>query len=85
MPGRPRAGLQYRQEYLEGEAEDKGAVVTVGEEQVEVPFGFYKKDVLMTRDRVRSGGARGGCVRWGVLVPRDQEESLLVCIDGEGA
>lgn len=52
MPANPTPGLSYRQEYLEGEAEDKGAVVTVGEEQVEVPFGFYDKDVLMTRDLV---------------------------------
>ena len=52
MPAKPKPGLAYRQEYLKGEAEDEGAVVTVGEEQVEVPFGFYKKDVLMTRDRV---------------------------------
>ena len=33
-----------------GEAEDQGAVITVGEEQVEVPFGFFDEDVLMTRD-----------------------------------
>ena len=52
MPAKPEPGLAYRQEYLKGEAEDKGAVVTVGEEQVEVPFGFYDKGVLMTRDLV---------------------------------
>ena len=52
MPANPKPGLSYRQEYLEGEAEDKGAVVTVGEEQVEVPYGYYKDDVLMTRDLV---------------------------------
>jgi len=39
-------------EPLKGEAEDKGAVVTVGEEQVEVPYGYFKDDVLMTRDLV---------------------------------
>jgi len=52
MPARPTPGLAYRQEYLKGEAEDKGAVVTVGEEQVEVPYGYFKDDVLMTRDLV---------------------------------
>ena len=52
MPAKPKPGLSYRQEYLKGEAEDRGAIVTVGEEQVEVPFGFYKRDVLMTRDLV---------------------------------
>ena len=52
MPADPQPGMSYRQEYLAGEAEDEGAVVTVGEEQVEVPYGFFKDDVLMTRDRV---------------------------------
>ena len=50
MPANPQAGMEYRQEYYAGEAEDQGAVVTVGEEQVQVPFGFYDTDVLMTRD-----------------------------------
>ncbi len=52
MPGQPKPGMEYRQEYLEGEAEDEGAVITVGEEQVEVPFGFFDEGVLMTRDTV---------------------------------
>jgi hypothetical protein len=52
MPANPQPGMSYRQEYLKGVAEDKGAVVTVGQEQVEVPFGYFKKDVLMTRDLV---------------------------------
>lgn len=52
MPARPRRGMSYRQEYYEGVAEDEGAVVTVDEEQVEVPFGFFDNDVLMTRDLV---------------------------------
>ena len=43
--------MSYRQEYLKGVAEDSGAVVTVGSEQVEVPFGFFS-GVLMTRDLV---------------------------------
>ena len=52
MPADPEPGMSYRQEYLKGEAKDKGAVVTVGEERVEVPAGFYGRDVLMTRDLV---------------------------------
>ncbi len=52
MPANPVAGLSYRQEYHKGHAEDKAAIVTVGQEQVEVPRGFFKQDVLMTRDLV---------------------------------
>ncbi len=52
LPGHPRPGLAYRQEYYEGEAEDNGEVVTVGKEKVEVPFGFFDEGVLMTRDLV---------------------------------
>ena len=52
MPANPKPGMTYRQEYYEDEAEDKGAIITVGEEQVQVPFGFFDKDVLMTRDLV---------------------------------
>ncbi len=52
MPADPQPGMSYRQEYLAGEAEDEGAVITVGEEQVEVPFGHFDEDVLMTRDLV---------------------------------
>jgi hypothetical protein len=52
MPANPRPGLSYRQEYYKGVAEDKAAVITVGEEQVEVPFGYFKKNILMTRDLV---------------------------------
>ena len=51
MPADPKPGMQYRQEYYEREAEDKAAVITVGEEIVQVPFGFFD-DVLMTRDLV---------------------------------
>jgi hypothetical protein len=52
MPANPEPGLSYRQEYYKGEAEDKAAVITVGEERVQVPFGYFDKDVLMTRDLV---------------------------------
>jgi len=52
MPADPVAGLSYRQEYYAGHAEDRAAVISVREEQVEVPFGFLRRDVLMTRDLV---------------------------------
>ena len=51
MPADPEPGLAYRQEYYKGVAEDRAEVVTVGEDQVEVPAGYYK-GVLMTRDLV---------------------------------
>ena len=51
MPADPEPGLAYRQEYYKGIAEDRAEVVTVGEDQVEVPAGYYK-GVLMTRDLV---------------------------------
>ncbi|MEY2513719.1 MAG: hypothetical protein QOJ89_1077 [bacterium] len=50
IPADPVPGLSYRQEYLKGEAEDTGAIVTVGDERVGVPFGSFDKRVLMTRD-----------------------------------
>jgi len=52
MPAEPEPGLSYRQEYYKGEAEDKAGVITVGREHVQVPFGFFDKRVLMTRDLV---------------------------------
>jgi hypothetical protein len=50
MPADP--DLSYRQEYYKGEAEDKAAVITIGEERVQVPLGYFDKGVLMTRDLV---------------------------------
>ena len=52
MPANPEPGLSYRQEYYKGEAEDKSAVLTVGQERVQVAYGFVNKDVLMTRELV---------------------------------
>ncbi len=50
VPARPRPGMRYRQEYYKGQAEDRGEVVSLGE-QVEVPFGHFRRGtVLMTRD-----------------------------------
>lgn len=52
MPADPEPGMAFRQEYYEGEAEDHGAIVSRGGERVEVSFGFYDNDVVMTRDLV---------------------------------
>ena len=51
MPADPVPGKSYRQEYLEGEAEDTGAIISVGEEMVGTPAGKWD-EVLMTRDLV---------------------------------
>ncbi|WP_395244273.1 hypothetical protein ACGGZK_00260 [Agromyces sp. MMS24-K17] len=48
LPAHPRPGMEYRQEYLEGEAEDQGAVLGT-EELVEVPYGAFD-GALLTRD-----------------------------------
>jgi hypothetical protein len=50
MPARPRVGLDYRQEYYAGHAEDRASVVS-RREQVEVPYGYFGPGaVVMTRD-----------------------------------
>ncbi len=48
MPAEPAPGMEYRQEYYEGEAEDLGSIVAI-DEQAEVPAGHFK-DAVMTRD-----------------------------------
>jgi hypothetical protein len=48
MPADPAAGMEYRQEYYGGEAEDNGEVLDVGH-QAEVPAGHFD-DVLLTAD-----------------------------------
>jgi hypothetical protein len=50
MPANPRDGMAYRQEYYEGEAEDKAEVLST-EEKVEVPFGYFE-GALLTKDLV---------------------------------
>ena len=50
MPADPHDGMAYRQEYYEGEAEDRAEVLST-DEQVEVPFGFFE-GALMTKDLV---------------------------------
>ena len=46
MPADPQPGLEYREEYYPGEAEDAANVLSL-DEQAEVPAGHYS-DVLMT-------------------------------------
>lgn len=48
LPAEPKVGLRYRQEYYEGEAEDRGEIVSL-DAQAEVPAGHYR-NVLMTKD-----------------------------------
>jgi hypothetical protein len=48
MPGEPRIGQAYQQEYYAGEAEDRGEVLSV-DEQATVPFGTFD-GLVMTKD-----------------------------------
>jgi hypothetical protein len=48
VPGKPRVGLSYRQEYYEGEAEDRARVISV-RASAEVPFGRFER-MLKTED-----------------------------------
>lgn len=48
VPAEPIAGMTYRQEYLRGEAEDNGAVLST-DELATVPTGSYR-NVLLTKD-----------------------------------
>jgi hypothetical protein len=48
MPAEPAAGMEYRQEYYQGKAEDNGAVLAPGQ-QVETTAGHYG-DALLTAD-----------------------------------
>jgi hypothetical protein len=50
MPARPKVGMRYREEYYKGQAEDRARVFSLNE-QVEVPFGHFRRGrVLMTRN-----------------------------------
>jgi hypothetical protein len=48
MPASPEVGMVYRQEYYQGEAEDNGEVLALGQ-QTSVPAGEYD-DLLQTAD-----------------------------------
>jgi hypothetical protein len=61
MPAHPRPGLQYRQEFLAGEAEDKARVLSV-DDQAEVKVGYFDH-VVLTKE-------------WNPLEPRVLEYKL---------
>jgi hypothetical protein len=48
MPAQPQPGMEYRQEYYKGQAEDNGAVLST-EEMAQAPYGFFRH-ALLTRD-----------------------------------
>jgi hypothetical protein len=48
VPADPQPGMQYRQEYFRGEAEDNGRVLST-DELAQVPAGKYR-DALLTKD-----------------------------------
>lgn len=48
IPGRPKVGQRYRQEYYAGKAEDQGMVLSL-DAKATVPFGSYTR-LLRTRD-----------------------------------
>jgi len=50
VPADPRPGMQYRQEYYRGEAEDNGEIVAL-EEMVDTPYGHFDR-VLLTKDTI---------------------------------
>lgn len=50
MPGNPSTGMNYRQEYYAGEAEDNGEVLST-DEMADVPFGHFE-DLLLTKDTI---------------------------------
>jgi hypothetical protein len=50
VPADPVDGLQYRQEYYEGEAEDNGEVLST-QERAQVPAGLYR-NALLTKDTI---------------------------------
>lgn len=50
LPGEPTPGLEYRQEYYAGQAEDEARVLSI-DEQAKVELGHYD-NLLMTRDTV---------------------------------
>jgi hypothetical protein len=48
IPADPRGGMQYRQEYYKGKAEDNGEVLST-HEMVQAPFGQFD-NALLTKD-----------------------------------
>ena len=83
MPGVPRIGNRYRQEYGPGAAEDMAQIVALGD-SVTVPLGFYRDCVttkewsLLEAGTERKWYAKGvGCVR---ELSAEKEVSELVSL-----
>ena len=53
MPARPKVGVQYRQEYYAGHAEDMARVLSL-DEQAEVPAGHFTRRAAHARVSTRS-------------------------------
>jgi hypothetical protein len=49
-PANPQDGMQYRQEYYRGQAEDNGEILST-DEMVEVPYGQFD-NALLTKDTI---------------------------------
>ena len=50
VPANPRDGMQYRQEYYRGQAEDNGEILSTNE-MAEVPYGQFN-NALLTKDTI---------------------------------
>jgi hypothetical protein len=50
MPANPQDGMQYRQEYYKGVAEDNGEILST-DEMAQVPFGQFD-NALLTKDTI---------------------------------
>lgn len=50
MPANPQDGMQYRQEYHKGEAEDNGEILST-DEMAETPYGQFD-NALLTKDTI---------------------------------
>jgi len=46
IPARPRQGMRYREEYLEGQAEDRGQVLATGL-AAQAPYGHFRSNLLI--------------------------------------
>lgn len=78
MWGNPIVGTTYRQEYLKGEAEDMGTVMSLGN-TVTIGYGTYT-DVLITKDFI-PGEPDGSAFTYyapgiGVILEEEEEERV---------
>ena len=78
MWGNPIVGTTYRQEYLKGEAEDWGTVMSLGN-TVTIGYGTYN-DVLITKDFI-PGEPDGSALKYyapgiGVILEEEEDERV---------